>query len=305
MKKIAQFPQFEKLSTQHESLLRSLVSNYPSYSEFVFTSLFAWDTDDAVQVSCFDGGFAVLSQDHETKKKFYALIGSDNIDFLVRQLIELSNKKGFGGYLRLVPQTVIDNLNKASDLIIQEDRNNFDYILSANYHAELLGPKNENRRYLIRKFTKENGAGLTVQHLDLTNSQTRSDILECMSKWMLMSSKNSAKSEIEFIAIKRALDLSEQLPLQALGYYINGIMCAFSIFEYIQNSTGIVHFEKCNLNYKGIAQHVRNSVAKEFLANNVHYINYEQDLGVVGLRKAKSMLHPDSFLKKYTVSAKA
>jgi hypothetical protein len=33
------------------------------------------------------------------------------------------------------------------------------------------------------------------------------------------------------------------------------------------------------------------------------FINYEQDLGIEGLRQAKSRLHPDGFLKKYTIKA--
>jgi hypothetical protein len=305
MKKIANFPKFEKLSIKHGSLVRSFAADYPSYSEFSFTNLFAWNTDGVTSISRFDDGLAVLLQDHATKEEFYTLIGSQDMDVSVRQLIGINRKKGQGGRLRLVPQTVIDNLDNRSDFIIQEDRDNFDYVLSVSYHANLIGSKNEDRRYLIRKFLKESSTKLEARHLDLADHKTKSDILYCMSQWILASSKNPIASEIERAAIIiRVLDSAGELPVQALGFYVDGVICAFSIFEYIQDSMGIVHFEKCNLSYKGLAQYVRNSVAKEFLANRVHYINYEQDLGIEGLRKAKSMLHPDSFLKKYTVSLK-
>ena len=297
--KLVDFPRFEKLSIKHGPFIRPLAANYPPYSEFNFTNLFAWNTDGLVEVSHFNKGLVLLLKNHKTKKKFYTFIGVQDVGSLAKQLIA----KSPDGYLRLVPQIVADHLS-TSDFIILEDRDNFDYVLSANYHAKLVGHKNEKRRYLIKKFLKENGDKLAVKNLDLTDNLSRSDILHCMSQWVLKSSKDPIMSEVESIAIARVLDAADQLPVQGLGFYIDGLLCAFSIFEKTHDLTGIVHFEKCDLYYKGLAQYVRNSVAKEFLANGVRYINYEQDLGIEGLRKAKSMLHPDSFLKKYTVRIK-
>jgi hypothetical protein len=305
MKKIANFPRLEELSIEDGPTLRSLIADYPPYSEFNFTNLFAWDANNVVQVSQFAGGLAILLQDHDTKRNFYTLIGSQSVDLVVKQLIEMSRQKGLGTSLRLVPQTVIDSLNNSSDFIIEEDRDNFDYILSVDYHAKLAGHKNANRRHLITKLVKENNTRLKVKQLDLTDHQDKSDILLCTSQWISASSKNHVKSEAELAAINRVLDSSALLNVRGLGFYIDDTICAFSLFEYLQNAMGIVHFEKCDLSYKGIAQYVRNCVAKEFLAHGVDYINYEQDLGIEGLRKAKSMLHPDSFLKKYTVSLKS
>lgn len=304
MKQLSDLPQFEKISLKRQPRTRSLAANYPSYSEFNFTNLFAWDIHNMTQVSYFDKGCAILLQHPATKNQFYTLIGSRNLDGRVKQLLEISRQQGFDTCLRRVPQTVVDGINH-SDFTIQEDRDNFDYILSASYHAGLRGPKNGDRRYLIRKFLKENGARLTVSRLDLTDHRTQSDILCCMSQWILTRHRNTFTSELERLAITRVLDASDQLPVQALGFYLDGIMHAFSIFEGLNKTMGIVHFEKYNLAYKGIAPYVRHSVAKEFSDNHIASINYEQDLGISGLRQAKLLLHPKRFLKKYTISVKS
>jgi hypothetical protein len=297
--KLVDFPHSEKLSIKHGPYIRSLAAHYPPYSEFNFTNLFAWNTDGIVEVSQSNDGLVLLLQNHKTKEKFYTFIGVQDADSLAKQLIT----KSLDGCLRLVPQVVATHLS-SSDFIIQEDRNNFDYILSANYHAQLVGHQNEKRRYLIKKFLQENGTRLVVKNLDLTDKLSRADILLCMSQWILKSSKDPIISAIESTAIARVLDAADQLPIRALGFYIDDLPRAFSIFEKTHDSTGIVHFEKCDISYKGLAQYARNSVAKEFLVNGLQHINYEQDLGLEGLRKAKSMLHPDSFLKKYTVRIK-
>lgn len=297
--KLVDFPRFERLSIKHGLLIRSLAANYPSYSEFNFTNLFAWNTDGLVGVSHLNKGLVLLLKNHITNTKFYTFISAQDADSVAKKLIA----KSPDGCLRLVPQIVSDNLSK-SDFIIEEDRDNFDYMLSASYHAKLIGHQNEQRRYLIKKFLQENDSKLAVKNLDLTDNLSRSDIRYCMSQWIFKSGKDSLMNEIESIAIGRVLDAADQLPVQGLGFYVDGRLSAFSILEKTHDSTGIVHFEKCDISYKGLAQYVRKSVAEEFLANGVRYINYEQDLGIEGLRKAKSMLHPDSFLKKYTVRLK-
>jgi len=292
--------EFKKLSLAHSALFKSVAGGYPAYSEFNFTNLYAWNTRGLTGVSGFERGLVVRLLNRATGNSFFTLIGSVPLDSLIEELIDISRADNLEG-LRLIPQVVVDNLNHPGDFVIEEDRDNFDYVLSAAYHAELKGGKNEQRRYLIRKFLQENNAGLEVAQLDLTNSKIRADILGCMSDWIRKHGKDPQNAQSERLALTRVLESSLALKVQAVGFYIGGTMCAFSVFEYMTEDWGIVHFEKCDLSYRGLAQYVRNTVAKRFVSNGTRYINYEQDLGLQGLRRAKSMLHPDTFLKKYTI----
>jgi hypothetical protein len=280
--------------------VKSVAASYPPYSEFSFTNLFAWNARDLTEISRFDDGLIASLRNRDTGNGFYTLIGSGDLDSLVAELVDMSSAKSLEG-LRLVPQVVVDSLRRPDDYIIEEDRDNFDYVLSTEYHAELKGSKNETRRRLIRKFLRENDAELAVERLDLTNLRVRTEVLDCISQWIRARGKDPQQGEFERAALTRVLDSCSQLDVQAVGFYIHGTMRAFSVYEYLTNDLGIVHFEKCDLSYRGLAQYVRHTVAKLFISNGTRYLNYEQDLGLRGLRQAKSMLHPDRFLKKYTI----
>lgn len=255
-------------------------------------------------VSGFPGGYAVLIGDHAGNNRFYSLIGSDGVLPVVERLLDMSRSQGYDASLRRVPKVVADNLAGDTGMVVREDRDNFDYLLSVSYLAGLEGSKNQSRRRLIRKFLDEHGDSLEVRRLDLTDPKAASDIISCTSEWIsLRAGKNPLQSMQEKNAIARVLESAGQLPVRAFGFYADGAIRAFSIFEYLHSSTGVVHFEKCDLRLKGIASYVRHRVAKEFLQDRMLNINYEQDLGIEGLRKAKQMLHPADFLKKYTISA--
>jgi len=80
-------------------------------------------------------------------------------------------------------------------------------------------------------------------------------------------------------------------------------MVAYTIAETLPDETLLIHFEKGNPDYKGVYQ----AINQMFLSRAEHpasIVNREQDLGDVGLRRAKLSYHPVDFLKKYRVVLK-
>ena len=67
-------------------------------------------------------------------------------------------------------------------------------------------------------------------------------------------------------------------------------------------SYGIIHFEKAAVSYVGTSHFLKQQTAIDLQNQGCKYINYEQDLGLPGLRKAKAMCLPIAYLKKYSVS---
>ena len=71
----------------------------------------------------------------------------------------------------------------------------------------------------------------------------------------------------------------------------------------IVNDTLFVHIEKADVNYDGVYQVIVQEFARMY-ANDVEYINREEDCGDEGLRRSKQSYRPVDLLKKYSVKAK-
>ena len=52
MSPIPDFPTFRPLAVSDRSLVESATSPFPPYSDFGFTSLWAWNTDEIGRASC-------------------------------------------------------------------------------------------------------------------------------------------------------------------------------------------------------------------------------------------------------------
>lgn len=297
------FPKFKKIGISDSAWIKPLLKEFPPYSDFGFTSMYSWNTNNEMSACILNGNLCVLFEDYESDDKFISLLGKSEIDKSLQQALKYSADNGLGVKLRLVPETVIKNIVSKNLFLIEEDRDNFDYVLSAEFLAKLEGAKNEDRRYRIKKFLAKYEDELRKTELDLTLTVVQDDINKCLQNWTQKRDQEQA-NDTETVAITRLLNSADKLSTRGLGFYINGTLSAFSIYEELSERFAVVHFEKCDLSYQGIVPYVRHEVFKEIYTAGIPYINYEQDLGIEGLRKSKEMLHPVDFLKKYTVRLK-
>jgi uncharacterized protein len=83
-----------------------------------------------------------------------------------------------------------------------------------------------------------------------------------------------------------------QLGEEGLLIRADGRPVAFSIYEQLNSSTYVVHFEKAMKEYKGLYQLVNRETARRILSKGIKYINREEDLGIEGLRKSKLSYRP-------------
>lgn len=98
--------------------------------------------------------------------------------------------------------------------------------------------------------------------------------------------------EQEIAALKYTLAHFRELCQQGLLITIDEEPVAFSIFEAISPTTAAVHFERALRRFKGLYQVVNWETSKVIAEQGYEYINREEDLGDIGLRKAKKSYHP-------------
>ena len=120
------------------------------------------------------------------------------------------------------------------------------------------------------------------------------DLLEQWCQWKDCDSEPVLANEKE--AVLFALSHYSELQLSGLAIRVADKMAAISVFEGLNRDTALVHFEKALPECKGIYRAINAETAK-ILSRNYAYINRESDMGVAGIREAKTRYHPDHMVE--------
>jgi hypothetical protein len=104
----------------------------------------------------------------------------------------------------------------------------------------------------------------------------------------------------ETAAAREGLELADELGLSGVVILTDRGVSAFALGEKLNESTYVCHFEKADPFLEGAAQLVNREFCRTFSAEYI-YLNREQDLGVSGLREAKSSYHPVGMIRKFKV----
>jgi len=301
---IPNFPDFKKLELSDKEGMNSIVWKFPPFSDFNFTSLYSYNTEDDAEISTLNENLVIKFRDYITNEPFFSFLGINNVLETTKLLLQRSKSENFMNKLQLVPQTVIEADHKLTEFFnILEDPDNHDYILSVNELSEFSGGKFYDKRNLVNRF-KRLYPDFKVKILDINDLVIKQEIIDMFFVWEEKSQKIKEDTQHEFIAIKRLLKASETLNLYIQGIYVEDRMIAFTIKEIIQSPYSIIHFEKCDKSFEGISSILRLESAKFLKTNNIEFINFEQDLGIEGLKKAKQLWRPVNYLKKYIITEK-
>jgi hypothetical protein len=293
---IATFPEFSVLDIAHKPQIDAIISRFQPYADFTFVNLFTWSLNDLAEVSTYHGNLIVRFPDYITGKVTYSIIGDNKIDETMAGLFQLTD------CLNLVPEVVVGSLRDASRYVLTEDRDGHDYIYDLDAIANLHGQHLKNKRNKLNKFIATYGGKVETRTLTTIDEQTADEIRRLFKRWATGTNKTCHQYEAERIAIDRLLTYIDQLNVLFMIVWIDGEMCAFSVNEVLDDGRAICHYEKALPGYDGAYTFVINYAAKELRRLGCGVVNWEQDLGLPGLRTAKTSYHPIGFLKKFSVT---
>lgn len=299
---IPSFPDFKKLTKEDKKDIESYTKKYLPYSDFNFTSLWVWDITRERMVSDLNGNLVVRFTDYATHKAFFSFLGDKKPNETARELLKFSEKSGVGDTLYLVPEESIKNLDQ-NKLKIEEDRNNFDYIISVKNLADLKGILFKSKRHSAEKFSK-NYKEASFEIKKLSDSKIKEHIFSAIRKWERNKKLTNKGTELEHeeMAIKRLLENLNNQELIVGCVFIKEEMIGFSIDEKLPNEYAISHFTKADITHNGVYDFLNRELSKYLLQNKIALWNWEQDLGIHNIRKSKESYRPTNFLKKYKVS---
>lgn len=182
---------------------------------------------------------------------------------------------------------------------ISEDRDNADYIYTADKLRYLKGRKLSSKRNHLKHFER-NGPW----HYDKVTQENLAEARAFVEEFY--QEKDDPDLAAESVAIGEMFDNYETLGFMGGLLFQNDRAVAFTAGTRLDQSTIDVHFEKALPGVDGaytmINYQFANMVAEE--NPDILYFNREEDMGLPGLRKAKESYHPDVLLMKYYAEEK-
>lgn len=298
---IPQFPKFTKLDLSHKDVVNEFFERFPTYSEFSFANMFIWDVAKPVMLSILNSNLVIQFLDFKTQKHYLSLIGSNNIDDTIQELIHYSINNNLHPSLSTVPEHVISQIKNKTLLDIEVDNDNSDYIISVPLLASLEGNDIEGKRQKVNHFSDLYKEKAYFHKLDLSDPGTVSQVRNVIEKWITPLEKQPGDLIAEFAAIEKAIKHHKDIELEAYGVSIDGVLEAFTIIEKVHGRTVIGHFEKGDKDRMGIYEYMNHNLCRYLNDEGYEYLNICQDLGHEGLRKSKMSYRPIGFHKKYNV----
>lgn len=296
---ISKYPSFSKLDLGHKNEVEAITKRFLPYSDFNFTSLFCWDVNGSTFVSVLNDNLSIILPDYISGVPVCSLLGDNKIDESLSLLLRHHDM------LRLVPEVTIKAIIHKQKFDIQEDIDNFDYIYKLENLALLLGGNYKLVRNKVNSFKKAYPSSIRINNTSKITPSQKIAVIRLYDEWARSAKQSEENLSNEKIAINRLLEHSSFLNIVITLIATESELIAFSINEVIDKGYAICHFEKALPQYKNVFSFVTNESAKALLQSNCTYVNWEQDLGIEGLRKSKMSYRPDKLLKKYTAKIKS
>lgn len=270
---------------------------FEPYEDFSFVNLYTWDTNGTAGVAWLNDNLIVKIPNYMDDAKFsYTFIGENKLDDTVSELLDAYPR------LELIPTSVVTGLSHPENYAIAEDRDSFDYMYATKDLSELGGRRLRKKRNLFNSTQKILGERIKCVTLNKLSAKQHREVEDVIEKWLQTTKQSEDDTRFEKIALKRLMDAFEKLDLWVTLCYIDNTLNGFSVHEIVSKQYAICHFEKStNQDHPGINATLIKEAAM-FLSDKSNTVNWQQDLGIEGLRKAKRAYGPKYYLRKYWIS---
>lgn len=178
---------------------------------------------------------------------------------------------------------------------ITEQTDYFDYLYKASDLIELRGGKYHGQRNQISQFLRQNPDWCFADIKEIPIE----DVLNFFSSYCQAEASTADTAIEENQKVLEVLQHMEQYQMLGGVLLVHNQIVGFSLGEII-GETLFTHVEKADRAYRGVYQMLTKQFAEQF-GQGVCFINREEDMGDLGLRRAKESYHPVALLKKYTV----
>lgn len=294
---------FKKLELEDRDKILPFINkhNFKTY-EYSFLTLYLWRKYCNIEYCIFKD--TLIIKKSETGKGFYFMqpVGykKENLYSILVELKEIQRNTDNIPYLfREIEEDFLADLREVYDNEIKaiEDIDNFDYIYDEIALSTLPGKKYHAKKNHYNHFINT----YKYEVRDINQEEVIKDCIDFDYRWN--EDRDSLTEELthEYEGIKDVLLNIDSFNICGMAVYVDEKIAGFTIGEKLNNDMAIIHIEKGSRDYRGIYAFINKVFAEKYLSD-IKYINREEDLGVEGLRSAKTSYHPIKLEKKYIVN---
>lgn len=283
---LPQYPNATPLCFEHKSILdQHHHENVYRMTATSFTNLFLLDSENRTMLSQLNGNIIVVRQE----------------EALPRPTVFVVGKKMIAETLHQLQQSGIDIIDQFPDYIegANEDLDNEDYLYSISNTAAMAGSDYAGMRRKVNTFRRYPDVSFGA-----VDTAYLSHIEDFDREWRKQYRKRRAFDDAlmeEELAFEKSILFFRPLNLQAFTLHVQDTMIGYIIGEIIVEDTLAIHFFKTNTAYTGAGEYMFHQLAT-VLPSTTTWINFEQDLGIEGLRRFKQSLCPTEKIKVYTIT---
>lgn len=270
--------------------------NYEKYphSQYNFTTLYIWRRYLNTSFKIENGCFCIR---HTTKDKtFYMFpVGEKNqCETVFKLLFETDGNVS----LSCITKDMYDSLTFKKQVNLCDARYNHDYVYETQKLITLSGKKLHSKRNHVNKF-------LNTYSNFRFEPITKNNLKDCFSItdiWFKRKYKNiNDYAQEEYNSIKDVLNNMEYLSCRGMVLYVNDKPAAYSVGEYMNNTTALIHIEKATGEFDGSYPMINNLMCKHIFPDT-QFINREEDMDIENLRKAKLSYHPHHMVEVFNIT---
>ena len=293
------FPEFKTLTLQDRDHLHPILKAYnPQTSELTFVNLYIWRHYYQFTWTQYKDWLVIIAQRDDVKYVFPPVGPAPRIGVTKTLLEWMHNEQGVHSpHIARADKRLIDELGDNADFVITPTRDHFDYVYLSESMGKLAGRKYSKKRNHINQFLRNH---------EYTYSPLSKDLVPgCLALAEVWCEQRLCEEDIslthEFCGISDALHNLETLQIEGGAILIDGRIQAFALGEVLNSDSAVVHIEKANPEYHGIYPMMTREFSAHRWMDDVKYINREQDVGELGLRRAKESYYPDHMVEKYEI----
>lgn len=303
--KIPKFPNFSKLSPLHKERYVKIISNFLPHGDLSHNNLWNWlNLGETVEISMLSGNAVIkfLNPLEEFKYEL-CVVGDKKADSTIKTLFKYQQKNGMRVGLSMVPDFFVSAIKKPNDISIVLDENNSDYVYDSHRLTYLEGPELRGFRRQINYFLRNYAPDTKIYRHQLDSLESRMILINAMHTWdQVYDLGNNDEGRLEGLSIDSALRNQHFTPYESMVIEGPDGIDGFSIFHFPPNQDwAILSYLKCNYEKRAIFDFVFYCTVSYLKSKGIRWINFEQDLGIEGLRFHKNRLSPSYRLNKYTI----
>ena len=181
----------------------------------------------------------------------------------------------------------------ATRFVTQQRRDDADYLYPSEHFLHYRGTALNKKRNLLKQLHSAH----TVETVPYSEALA-AEAQQVLNGWLQAKAKQPG--ETDDAACMEALYLSCTLDLHGYLHRIAGAPVGFVLAQRIRPGVAVMRFAKGLDKFNGIYQHMFQHYCQ--VMPDIHWLNFEQDLGLANFRQTKMSYRPVALLAKHRVT---